>query len=385
MKNIYILGVGSGGTNWNAGIQDYPGVPYSDWDFHGRDQCPRDDLIIDNYDDPQEVRFCRLNNLRDLKHEKDYVQEKIAEYMNKLISFGVAGFRVDASKHMEVNRIGQILGRLNNLNTEWFPAGTKPFVFQEVIDMGNEPIKSEHYFVNGRVTEFKHCKELGDVIRKNNGQKLRYLRNWGPEWGMIPGLDAVVFTDNHDNQRGHGAGGFNSILTFFEDRQYKIANSFMLAWPYGFVKVMSSYRWQRQIENDEDKNDWIGPPSDPPGVTKPVQCFGEWVCEHRWRQISNMVKFHNAAVGATVENWWNNNDNAIAFSRGNKAFIVINNEDFTVEETFQTGLPAGDYCDVISSQTNRPPCSGRTIKVNNDGTARIRVENNADPVVAIHV
>jgi hypothetical protein len=38
-----------------------------------------------------------------------------------------------------------------------------------------------------------------------------------------------------DNQRGHGGGG--NIITFFESRKYKIANSFMLAWPYGFAQV----------------------------------------------------------------------------------------------------------------------------------------------------
>ena len=43
--------------------------------------------------------------------------------------------------------------------------------------------------------------------------------------------------------RGHGGGG--NIITFFESRKYKIANSFMLAWPYGFAQVMSSYSFVR--------------------------------------------------------------------------------------------------------------------------------------------
>ena len=30
-------------------------------------------------------------------------------------------------------------------------------------------------------------------------------------------------------------------MTFFEAKRYKIANAFMLAWPYGIVQIMSSY------------------------------------------------------------------------------------------------------------------------------------------------
>lgn len=54
----------------------------------------------------------------------------------------------------------------------------------------------------------------GDVIRKNNNQLLRYLRNFGEGWSFVSGSDALTFVDNHDNQRGHGAGGYGSILTF---------------------------------------------------------------------------------------------------------------------------------------------------------------------------
>lgn len=45
------------------------------------------------------------------------------------------------------------------------------------------------------------------------------FRNWGEGWGLMASGKALVFTDNHDNQRGHGAGGA-SILTFW-DARYK--------------------------------------------------------------------------------------------------------------------------------------------------------------------
>ena len=51
---------------------------------------------------------------------------------------------------------------------------------------------------------------------------------------------AISFTDN---QQSHGAGGFSRILTFFEAKMYKMAVAFELAWPYGYVQLMSSYHW----------------------------------------------------------------------------------------------------------------------------------------------
>ena len=77
-------------------------------------------------------------------------------------------------------------------------------------------------------------------------------------------------------------------------------------------------------------------------------CGNGWMCEHRWRQIYNMAKFRNVAGSEGMYNWWDNGNNQIAFSRGNKAFIAINNDGYYMDETLQTGLPSGSYCDIIS-------------------------------------
>jgi alpha-amylase len=383
-------GYGSSGNWWSGDNQEYPSVPYSTFDFNGAAECPTASLEIENYGDAIQVRNCRLVGLRDLKGGTDYVQQQIAAYMNKLIDWGVAGFRIDAAKHMWPGDIYSTLNRLTNLNTYWFPAGTRPYVYQEVIDMGGEAVSYNEYTYIARVTEFRHGKNLGDVIRKNYGQQMSYLSNYGEGWGQISGLDGLVFIDNHDNQRGHGGGG-GSILTFWEPNMYKIANAFQLAWSYGHVRIMSSYNWPRYIVDGKDVNDWVGPPTNGGGSTKDVDCFnGEWICEHRWRQIYNMVKFHNAALGQPVSNWWDNGGNAIAFGRGNRGFIVINNENYAITETRYTGMPAGEYCDVISCDNNLPPCGNTgggcrsTIHVDNNGYATFNVPNGEDPMIAIY-
>ena len=60
------------------------------------------------------------------------MRSTIANYLNHLIDIGVAGFRIDASKHMWPGDIKAVLDKLHNLNTQWFPSGSKPFIYQEV-------------------------------------------------------------------------------------------------------------------------------------------------------------------------------------------------------------------------------------------------------------
>ena len=50
-------------------------------------------------------------------------------------------------------------------------------------------------------------------------------------------------------------------------------------------------------------------------VNDDMTCSGGWVCEHRWRQVYNMVAFRNVVYGTSVQNWWTDGDFHIAFAR----------------------------------------------------------------------
>ncbi|XP_073906982.1 pancreatic alpha-amylase-like isoform X2 [Castor canadensis] len=335
INNMCNEGMGAGtsstcGSYFNAKRREFPAVPYSGLDFNDG-KCRAKSGSIETYSDAAQVRDCRVIGLLDLALGKDYVRTKVADYMNRLIDIGVAGFRLDASKHMWPGDIKAVLDKLHNLNRNWFPEGSRPFIFQEVIDLGGEAIKSSEYFGTGHVTEFKYGAKLGRVIRKLNGVKMASLRNWGEGWGLMPSDRALVFVDNYASQRGSGPGGA-SVLTFWDARLYKMAVGFMLAHPYGLAQVMSSYHWPRYFKNGKDVNDWFGPPNNN-GVIKEVTinpdstCGNGWVCEHRWRQIRNMVIFRNVVDGQPFSNWWDNGSNQVAFGRGNRGFIVFNNDD----------------------------------------------------------
>ena len=55
---------------------------------------------VNNYGDPENVKNCNLVGLTDLYGAAEYVRQAVAGYFSYLIQIGVAGFRVDAAKHM---------------------------------------------------------------------------------------------------------------------------------------------------------------------------------------------------------------------------------------------------------------------------------------------
>lgn len=346
---------------------DYPGT-YSSWDFNYCGRNGNNDIV--NYGDRWEVQNCELVNLADLNTSSPYVQNTIAAYLQDLVDIGVAGFRIDASKHMDTNDINSILGKVTG----------DFYVFQEVIDLGGEPITGSEYFQNGDVTEFKYSRDISNTFFNGQLAWFNSSNQFGAGWGFMPSSEAVVFVDNHDNQRGHGGGGH--IITHKDGTLYDLTNVFMLAWPYGYPKIMSSYEFSYGDE---------GPPSDNNGNTDTIysngtpNCFNEWKCEHRWQAIANMVEFRNVTSSDfTVDNWWSNGGNQIAFSRGDSGFVAINKEGYSMNQTLQTGMPAGEYCNVVYGElaTNGQSCTGPSIVVDANGTAQVSLDSwNA---LAIH-
>jgi alpha-amylase len=316
----YGTGTGTAGSYYSSDSLTYP--IYSGNDFHAECSINGSDYSSDAW----RVRNCRLVGLPDLDTGSGYVRDTLAGYLNQLTSLGVKGIRVDAAKHMSPGDIGAVINQ----------AGGPLYVFQEVIDLGGEAVSATEYTGTSDVTEFRYSASIGNVFKN---QQLANLNAFGESWGFLPGGDAVVFTDNHDNQRGHGAGGSN-VLTYKDGDLYNLANVFMLGWPYGYPKVMSSYAFSNGDQ---------GPPAQNVYQNGTAQCGSAWVCEHRWDSIANMVAFRTETDGQGVNNWWDNGNNQIAFSRGNKGFVAINREGSTLSRTFSTGLADGNYRNVAGN------------------------------------
>ncbi|HYO50378.1 MAG TPA: alpha-amylase family protein [Chloroflexia bacterium] len=357
---------GSSFTHYN-----YPGL-YEEQDFHHCGLTGKSDDIF-NYRDRVEVQTCELVNLADLDTGSSKVQDRIATYLNDMVGLGVAGFRIDAAKHVDAKELGTILGKLNGKTS-----GGKPYIYQEVIEASGEPIRASEYFTNGDVSEFKYSTRIGPNFRYG---QLPGLEEFAMSGSFIPSDLAIVFTDNHDNQRGHGAGG--DVLTFKDGPLYNLANVYMLGWPYGYPQVMSSYNFDNSDQ---------GPPAHPDGSTMPVYSNGvpdcgdeTWVCEHRRQEIAGLVGFRNyTAPRFEVTNWWTNGDNAIAFGRGDLGYVIINRQETEVKNTFQTGMPAGNYCDVTKGELSPDGngCTGPSIMVDEKGQVMLTVPPMS--AIAIH-
>ncbi|KAF7996387.1 hypothetical protein HCN44_002019 [Aphidius gifuensis] len=358
--------IGTGGSTADPPSRNYSAVPYGKNDFNKF-------CSINNYDDPVMVRNCELVGLHDLNQKLENVRQKIVNFMNGLIDMGIAGFRIDAAKHMWPEDLKVIYSRLHDLSTtSGFAKDSKPFIYQEVI--ADSGIPATDYSGFATVTEFKYGNEISNAFLGNN--QLKWLQTIGNNWGLLPNSDAVIFIDNHDTQRD------NNVLNYKSSRLYTMAVAFMLAYPYGTPKIMSSFAFDNKDQ---------GPPADSQGnILSPVMknnkgCKGGWVCEHRWRQIQNMVGFRNAANKTSITEWWDNLNNQIAFSRGKNAFIAINGDKTDLKTTIHTQLPAGRYCDVISGSIKNNTCTGKIVVVNATGHAYIEILlTDKDGVLAIH-
>lgn len=275
-----------------------------------------------------------------------------------------------------------IYNKLNNLNTELgFPDNSRPFIYQEVIDLGGDAVSKTEYSGLAAVTEFMHARSIGLTF---NGRKpLHKLLQWGPAQGFLPSKDAIVFVDQQDIQRGLELQG-DEIISFKNKRQYIMANAFMLAHTYGLPRIMSSYDF-------EDINQ--GPPADGSHnivgrtINAEGECVSPWICEHRWKPIVAMIKFRNLVGNASIGNWADNGQNQMAFCRGNLGFIAFNNElSLNLKSNLQTCVPEGTYCDIITGDKVNGACTGDQIVVDTNGKADISISYESEtPIVAFHV
>lgn len=359
---------------------NHPDAGYVFADFHHfNDGCSSpDNEFHGDYQDALAVRGCRFSSLSDLKTETAKVQNILAAYLKDLMSLGVAGFRLDAAKHINDRDLKSIMTKAG---------GNPSFVMSEVIGWVDQPVNGFAYLDIGSVT----VSSLGTHVSKffKNGQAWK-LNEWGntpigENWQLEPSAKAVVYIDNQDTQRDDP-----EILNYKSPELYKLANLFMLAYPYGSPMMMSSFYFEnRNWGAPHEANGSIRSVFAPDGS---MRCGSrEWICEHRWPLFRRMVGFRNFTDDSKdLQNWWSNRAGQIAFSRGNKGFVAINTETGSMNQSLQTGLAAGEYCDLYSSEYDYTSQScnaenggaGKWVVVGTDGKAAVSL--SARSAIAIH-
>lgn len=346
---------------------------YSQKDMHNNGDLGSN-CQISNYADKHNVQYCDLVGLPDLCTSCDYVQKTVSDYINHMSDIGIAGFRIDAQKHQDAGELAQLLSHVKNMKSM--------FMFGEVISGAGEAVTPSMYESMGHVTEFDYARKLAPNFQDEG--KLKFLGKFGQDWGLMPRDDAVVFLDNHDTQRGE------AHLTYKNGKIYQLANVFMLAHPYGYPKVMSSYFFDGHDQ---------GPPSTPVHRGKSVACGGAptalvqsamnvtapmgapWVCEHRWTAVANMVAWRKSAGTNDVTNFQASAvGDQIGFCRGSTACVALNRGSSSWSASLTFSVPAGKYCNVIQSD-DLSLCP--TVEVASDGSVKFEVPPLG--AVAVHV
>lgn len=382
------LAAGSGtatdGSAWNSTSLAYP--YFSSSDFH-----PACDIAGGDYGSPgnrYNVINCRLSGLPDLRTDGAYVQGQVKNYLTKLVGMGVDGFRFDAAKHMQPSDIAAMLNGVSRTTT----AGESLWVTQEVIPDSN--VVRSDYYSNGTLNEFQYSFAIKAVFRNENGASLSQIRaimgtpgNWGGTWGFVPSEKATVFVNNWDTERnGSSLVASNYVSGATNDTQgtkrYDLANIFMLAWPYGSAQLHSGFRFTSYDQ---------APPSASPFDASGNPLINQnWDFIHRWSDISNMVAFRAATSGQGADYFTNGTVNQIAFGRGAKGFVAINNDYAAWNATLQTALPAGTYCNVVHGVLNAAgtACTSDSVTVGSNGVISVSIPANGGsvvPAVALHI
>jgi alpha-amylase len=300
---------------------------------------------------------CELVGLSDLRTGMAYVRDQLVGYLNKLLRIGVSGFRVDAAKHIPIGDLAAIESRLHNTVD-----GTRPYLALEVGTGSPGRISPWAYEPVGDLLGFDYASQVESAFKSYssppNDGNIGDLKVFGTQSGLLPSDKELVFIENHDSER-------NGSTLNYKDPNNTIANEFMLAWPHGRPQVYASFAWS-------DPND--SPPARTNGMVTNTVCDGTtWVCVDRFREVRHMVGFHNYVGSAPVRNWYDDGINLIAFSRGDRGFFSTNNEISAKTVTVHTGLPAGQYCDIIHGGLSGAKCTGPAVTVRADGTARITV------------
>jgi alpha-amylase len=335
----------------------YAGI-YGPRDFHvPNGECPSSDGGIQDFNNKQQVFRCNLVGLEDLDTDSDHVQQELAGYLNKLLRYGVSGFRVDAGKHVGQDDLDGIYARLNRTKD-----GVKPYWALEVFGGGPGVLSPQAFTRSGDVLGLDAAKQIQAAFKSYSGSgntgSLAALEVFGAGSGLTPSSKTLSFVTNHDTDRNP-----NEYLGHKDGRTFVLANEWLLAQGYGSPQVYSSFEWKT---NDDS------PPSRSNGLITDTVCGQGWTCDHRNPGILAMVRWHQYVGKAKRANFYTDDANVIAFSKGDRGWAAFNNGTADKRIRVQTGLPQGTYCDAVHD-TRGGSCTGTRVRVNSTGFASVVV------------
>ena len=297
---------------------------------------------ISNWDATPERWDCRFPGLPDLATEQPYVRQQIANYLNDQLSLGVAGFRLDAAKHIPPADIAAIEALLTKKDV---------FVVQEV--PGSTQINAD-YLPTGHVwawdTYTKAVSMFGYPGAAYRGGTYDTVDT--PDY--VPTDSGITWVTNHDTEHHGGA------VTYMNGKQYELANIWLLSEKYGSPMLYTGYAFAEDSESPPFKNTSFladAVCATDGGKIKPQGSSyknGQFVCLQRWTSIKGMIAWRDAVGETDKTNIYApkagmTNSGVYAFGRGSLGYVAINSKASAVKLTgLVSGMKPGTYCDMIT-------------------------------------
>ncbi|SEQ29681.1 alpha-amylase [Microlunatus flavus] len=353
------------------GSTSYGGVDYTPYtyakagyvpdDFHYNvGACPSTDGGVQDYNSKTQVWNCNLVGLEDLRTETPKVQGTLAAYLNKLIRYGVSGFRVDAGKHVPQADLDAIYAQLTKTKD-----GVRPYWVLEIGPGSPGVLSPQAYTSSGDVLGLDGVQQIFKAFKSYQGSgnvgDISGLATFGAGSGLTRSSKTLSFVTNHDTNHDPA-----NALTYKDGAQYQLATEWLLADGYGSPQVFSSFAF------GADTNQ--GPPADAEGIIDRASCAnGRWTCDHARPEIAGMVKFHQYVGTARKKHVYDDELNVLAFGRGSKGWAAFNNSTGDRRIVVKTGLKEGRYCDLVTGRKVDGSCSGVTVEVREGGRVNLTV------------
>ena len=158
-------------------IFEFPAVPYNASHFHCK-------TTIENTDwgNIPKLNYGWLSGKQvDLNTENEYVQQRIADFLTRLISIGINGFSISNGKHISPENYGKIFGKLKeNLGGSNFPNDLLIYLEMSISDQKYDFLCSddENYPSFGKYF-YKQLNNNG-IYDSNDQRKIKLLLEYYP-------------------------------------------------------------------------------------------------------------------------------------------------------------------------------------------------------------
>ncbi|KAI5503757.1 alpha-amylase family [Trichomonas vaginalis G3] len=182
-------------TGKGTNVLEFPGVPYGPEDFHCDKPC-------DSWADPNILSSGWLVGLSDLDTSKEYVRQRIADFMVDMISIGFSGYRIDAAKHIHPDDLAAIFRKVKESLGGKLPDDF--ITWLEVLTGGEAPLlvelDSDYSFTKGLTRKLKENGLTEDEILKIKIWWCDYPNHPDSDRGALDNRRKVIQNDDHDQQ-----------------------------------------------------------------------------------------------------------------------------------------------------------------------------------------